>query len=206
MPQPDRIFKPPARRSYGSERNSTRREPLGLETCRRAQVESLGAERPQGRTIDFNGKDRATRGASAYAARATSTNIQFSIFNRQFRLVRVRSYRSKIIKIINMINFFLRFTGFVVSNYRDLRITYKYIYILPVFNPFLGLCGTCNIVLNQYSTQSLSSEFFAFYGKIFFRESMVFEEMPKMPKIVGSLRSVFIINAWYFAPAQAINQ
>jgi len=50
-----------------------------------------------------------------------------------------------------MINFFLRFTGFVVSNYRDLRITYKYIYILPVFNPFWGLCGTCNIVLNQYN-------------------------------------------------------
>jgi hypothetical protein len=29
----------------------TCREPLGLETCRRAQVESLGAERPQGRAI-----------------------------------------------------------------------------------------------------------------------------------------------------------
>jgi hypothetical protein len=29
----------------------TCREPLGLEICRRAQVESLGAERPQGRAI-----------------------------------------------------------------------------------------------------------------------------------------------------------
>ena len=29
----------------------TCREPLGLETCRRAQVESLEVERPQGRAI-----------------------------------------------------------------------------------------------------------------------------------------------------------
>ena len=52
--------------------------------------------------------------------------------------------------IVNIINFFLRFTGFVVNSYWGLRITYKYIYILPVFNPFWGLCGTCNLVLNQF--------------------------------------------------------
>jgi hypothetical protein len=32
-------------------------------------------------SIDFNSKDRATRGASVCAARAISTNIQFSIVN-----------------------------------------------------------------------------------------------------------------------------
>jgi len=57
-----------------------------------SQIESLRnstRREPQGRTIDFNRKDRATRGAGACAARATSTNIQFSIVNSQFRLVRV---------------------------------------------------------------------------------------------------------------------
>ena len=60
-------------------RNSTRREPLGLE---------LGAERPQGRTIDFNRKDRATRGALAAqafgAAGAPALREQLpKIFNSQ---------------------------------------------------------------------------------------------------------------------------
>ena len=57
-------------------RNSSRREPLG-------------------RTIHFK-KDGATRGASACAARATSTNIQFAIFNLQFRLVQVRVFHKQV--------------------------------------------------------------------------------------------------------------
>jgi hypothetical protein len=35
------------------------------------------------KTLDFNREDRATRGASACAARATSTNRQSSIINHQ---------------------------------------------------------------------------------------------------------------------------
>ena len=39
--------------------------------------------------FDLNSKDRATRGASACAARATSTNLQSSFVNIQSRHVRV---------------------------------------------------------------------------------------------------------------------
>jgi len=64
-------------------RNSTRREPLGLE---------FGAERPQGRTIDFNRKDRAIHAAQALALRerlrCASDFHKYSIFNSQFQLFR----------------------------------------------------------------------------------------------------------------------
>ena len=50
--------------------------------------------------IDFNRKDRAKpparRGCSAYASESDTTNLQSSIVNLQFRLVRVGFYKPRL--------------------------------------------------------------------------------------------------------------
>ena len=70
---------------------------LKIEDLRSAfDLRPVGRQRvnaPEDRSIEKGSikNDRATRGVSACAARAISTNIQSSIVNRQFRPVRIRN-------------------------------------------------------------------------------------------------------------------
>jgi hypothetical protein len=63
--------------------------------------------------IDFNRKDRAKpparKGCSAYASESDTTNLQSSIFNIQFRLVRFGKYQyvEKDVKPNNFSAFYL---------------------------------------------------------------------------------------------------